>query len=168
VIEDAIRKADWLGPQEVDEQVTRFRASYFCLLEKFFAARGPHVHMRRPKESWKGETWFRIKSSLLRNGAYIHHKAPNGFVDLTFPDTDSGRLRGAGALLEEGMTIEQTGKSAAIRLRASAITQFDNFERERVRVEEAFASVERLLGFYVREHARLDPILTSAATVPAK
>jgi hypothetical protein len=168
VIQDAIDKADRPGPQEIDEQVTQFRASYFCLLGTFFADRSQQVYMRPPKPSWKGEVWFRIKSSLLRNGAYIHHKAPNGFVDLTFPDTDGRRLNAAGALLEKGMTIEQTGKSSAIRLRVTAITQFDNFERERVSVEEAFASVERLLSFYMRQQTHLDPILMSAATAPVK
>jgi hypothetical protein len=170
VIHDAILKSARLGPQEVDQQVTDFRARYFGFLQKFFSGlgKGEDVYMRPPTPSWKGETWFRIKSPLLRQGAYIHHKAPNGFVDLTFPYTDADRLRAAEALLEQDMTLAQTGKSAAIRLQVSTITEFADFELERNSVEEAFESVKRLLTFYLREHARLEPILTSAATVPAE
>jgi len=46
--------------------------------------------------------------------------------------------------------------------------QFENFELERRKVEQAFAAITRLLSFYDREGARLHPILTSAASVKAK
>ena len=109
-----------------------------------------------------------IKSPLLQEGAYIHHKAPNGCVDLTFPNTNSDLLKASAPFLEDEMTIEQTGKSSAIRLRVSPIMQYENFELERPKVEQAFAAVTKLLSFYDREGARLHPILASAASVPAK
>jgi hypothetical protein len=48
-------------------------------------------------------------------------------------------------------------------MRIGAITEFGNFERKD-ESEEAFASVNRLLGFCVRERAGLDPILAPAGT----
>jgi hypothetical protein len=44
----------------------------------------------------------------------------------------------------------------------------ENFEQERSKVEQAFASVTRLLSFYNRERARLQSILTSAVSATAK
>jgi hypothetical protein len=136
VIEEAIQKVGWLGPQQVDEPVTRFRALYFKCFEEFFADRIHDVNMTVPGRSWEGETWFRIKSSLLQKGAYIYHKAPHACVDLTFPNTRSDLLNAALPFLEDGMTIEQTGQSAAIRLKVSPITDFANFEQERFNVEQ--------------------------------
>ena len=168
VIEEAIQKAERTGAQQIDEAVTRFRELYYKYFKEFFADHRQHVDMRPPAPSWKGETWFRITSRVLQKGAYIHHKAPNACVDLTFPNTTAVFLKAAQPFLEEGMTIEQTGKSAAIRLAVRPIMQFRDFEQERSKVEEALASARRLLSFYEREHARLDPVLTNAASVPAK
>ena len=148
--------------------MTQFRKLYFECLNEFFADRRQGVNMKSPGPSWKGETWFRIKSRLLQKDAYIHHKAPNGCVDLTFPDTNSDLLKTTAPFLEDEMTIEQTGKSSAIRLKVSPIMKFEDFELERPKVEQAFAAVTRLLNFYDREGARLHPILASAASVPAK
>jgi hypothetical protein len=67
--------------------------------------------------------------------------------------------------LEEGITIEQTGKSAAIRLKVCKIDQFSDFNSEEDKVKEALSSARRLLTFYIRERARLESALKSAATV---
>lgn len=168
VIEDAIRKVGCDGPQHVDEAVTLFRELYFKCFQEFFADRSQDVHMREPGRAWSGETWFRIKSPLLQQGTYIHHKAPHGCVDLTIPNTNAELLKGAAPFLENEMTIEQTGKSSAIRLKVSPIMQFENFEQERSKVEQAFASVRQLISFYNRERARLQSILMRAVSTTAE
>jgi hypothetical protein len=99
VIEEAIRKGDWLGPQQVDDAVTLFRELYFKCFQEFFADRRHGVSMKPPDRSYNGETWFRIKSGLLQKGAYIHHKAPNGCVDLTFPNTSADLLKATATFL---------------------------------------------------------------------
>ena len=109
-----------------------------------------------------GLRWF------MQLGGAIRVQAPNGCVDLTFPNTNSDLLKATAPFLEDEMTIEQTGESSAIRLKVSPIMKFENFELERPKVEQAFAAVTTLLSFYDREGARLHPILASAASVPAK
>jgi len=167
VIDEAIQKAVLFGPQLVDEDVTVFRERYYHCFQEFFVDHRPDVAMTPPAPSWKGETWFRIKSKHLCKGAYIHHKAPIGCVDLTFPNTDAVLLKAAKLPLEDDMRIEQTGKSTAIRIVVYPIMRFNDFEQERTNVEQALAAVKRLLSFYARERLRLDLSLNTARSAPA-
>lgn len=165
VIQEAIDKAKNHGAQIVDETMTKFRRDYYALFTEFFASRSKDVFMKPPSAGvYKGESWFRIKSDrLLPKGAYVHHKSERGFVDLTFPDTDAGRLSAIEPYLEAGMEVVQTDKSSAIRLEVPKIRRFDCFDLEREAVVRGFAAVAKLLDFYVREHRRLDSILGAAA-----
>ena len=121
--------------------------------------------MREPADTWRGETWFRIRSGLLRNGAYVHHKSDKGFVDLTFPDTDANLLRELGQHLEPDMSIHQTGNSAAIRLEVPRIESFSDFEVERGKVQQALTALSRLLAFYNRQCTLIEGILYRAHRV---
>jgi hypothetical protein len=168
IIDRAIKKASIIGVKVVDPIVTAFRASHYEAFTGFFKD-DPHApEMRPPQNTWDGDVWFRINcSDLLPKGAYIHHKAPWGFVDLTFPNTDAQRMKknpNIESTLETGMTIEQTVKSAAIRLHVSKIEDFRCFDDQRASVEEAFLAVRRLLNFYTRERSRLEPVLLGART----
>ena len=164
VIDQAIKKATETGVQKVDLVITDFRRNYFELFEEFFRGRRRDVDMRSPAPTWRGDTWFEVRSRLLPKGAYINHKAPSGLVDLTFPKTNAALLSSLDSLLEQGMRVEQTGNSSAVRIEVTAIKRFDDFARERSKVAEALSSVERLLQFYIRERIQLDPALKSART----
>jgi hypothetical protein len=166
VIDKAIRKASITGVKVVDPIVTAFRASYYEAFTDFFRDQLQTLRLRPPMEDY-GDPWFMIKSSLLPKGAYINHKAPWGFVDLTFPNTEAQRLRNypnLESILETGMTIEQTTKSAAVRLNVSKIEDFRCFNDQKAIVDEAFAAVRRLLDFYSRERSSLDAALANANT----
>jgi hypothetical protein len=164
VVDRAIEKAASTGVQKVDPVMTAFRASYFALFEEFFKDQRQDVQMRPPAPTYRGDYWFEIRSRLLPKGAYINHKSPPGFVDLTFPHTEAALLMPVEPYLEAGMSLEQTGKSAAIRLEVSKIGRFNDFDLERGRVAEGLAAVRRLLNFYTREHGRLDPVLKNGRT----
>jgi hypothetical protein len=123
--------------------MTAFRKCYYGCFEEFFADQRRDVVMRSPAQVWKGETWFRIKSRLLPRGAYINHKSEAGYVDLTFPNTTAALLNAAEPYLEDGMGIAQTNRSAAIRLAVPKIDDFNDFERERLKVEEALVCARR-------------------------
>jgi len=164
VIDQAIEKALRTGVQNVDPVMTAFRANYFAFFEEFFKDRRQDVHTRPPAPTWAGDSWFDVRSRLLPDGAYINHKSEVGFVDLTFPKTSAALLRSVEPWLEDGMRIEQTNKSAAIRVEVSTIKRFDDFAQQRPKVAEALSSVDRLLQFYVRERSRLEPVLRSART----
>jgi hypothetical protein len=163
VIKQAIKKAEMIGVQKVDQVMTAFRTSYFALFEEFFKDQRQDVKMRLPGPTWKGDSWFEVRSRLLPNNAYINHKSQSGFVDLTFPNTDAILLKRIEPHLEAGMRIEKTSKSAAVRLEVCKIELFD-FDQERAKVEEGLSAVRRLLNFYAREAVRLDPILKIART----
>jgi hypothetical protein len=105
--------------------------------------------------------------------SYLSRKLPSrklpgnfdpGNFDLTFPYTNASSLTDIESILEAGMKIEQTHKSAAIRVAVPKIEDFRYFEHERTKVAEAFSAVTRLLRFYVRECLRLKPILEGART----
>lgn len=159
----AIEKRIHTGPQVIDAEVTEFRKSYFAYFREFFQDR-PDVTMQPPKDSWKGEVWFHIRSTRLPHGAYVSHKSPMGFVDLTFPNTDAHRLKTAESMLDDGMTIQQTSKSAAIRLSVPEIRQFSDFQLERCNVGQAFTAVRKLLDFYDRQRSQLEPLLSNPNT----
>ena len=168
VIDKAIKKASITGAKVVDPIMTAFRASHYDAFGEFFKDQLPAPEMRLLQDVYEGETWFRFNcKSLLPKGAYIHHKAPWGFVDLAFPNTDAKRLdndQNLKSVLEPEMTIEKTGKSAAIRLRVSKIDDFSCFDDQKASVEEAFSAVRRLLSFCARERSRLEPALLAART----
>jgi len=164
-IDQAIKKAESSGVQVVDQEMTAFRKSHYAFFEEFFADQREDVQMRLPAGTWRGDSWFEIRSRLLPGGAYINHKSQAGFVDLTFPDTDAALLKPIEPWLEAGMRIEQTGKSAAIRLVVHKIDHFSDFDQERAKVAEALSGVRRLLHFYTRERNRLEPALKGAKAV---
>jgi len=165
ILDLAIHKATTNRVQKVDPVMTAFRERYYAVFEELFADIRKDVQMRPPGPTWWGDYWFEIRSRLLPNGAYINHKSQAGCVDLTFPYMDAALLTDVKSCLEAGMEIELTGKSAAIRLRVCKVEQFNDFDRERPRVREGLSVARRLLEFYTREHARLEPILKSARTM---
>ncbi len=168
VVDQAIEKERKTGVQVVDPEMTAFRKSYYAFFEEFFADQREDVQMRVPADTWRGDSWFEIRSKqLLPNGVYINHKSQAGFVDLTFPYTNATLLKPIELCLEAGMRIEQTGNSAAIRLVVSKIDHFSDFDQERARVAEALSGVRRLLHFHTRERNRLEPALMSARAVAA-
>ncbi len=162
VIDRAIKKAAETGVQVVDQVITDFRTSYFAFFNEFFKDMHGDVRMRAPAPTWKGDTWFEVRSGLLPKGAYVNHKSERGFVDLTFPDTDADALKDLTQYLESGMKIEQTYNSVAIRLEVPRIDKFDDFERERGKVDQALTTVKQFLAFYDRKGTRIEPILSRA------
>jgi hypothetical protein len=165
VIDQAIEKKRRTGVQVVDPVMTAFRERYYACFEEFFAGQREDVQMREPGPTYSGDSWFEIRSRVLPRGAYINHKSLSGVVDLTFPVTDAALLKPIEPWLEAGMRIEQTAKSAAIRLVVHKIDHFSDFDQERAKVAEALSGVRRLLHFYTRERDRLEPALRSAKAV---
>jgi hypothetical protein len=146
--------------------MTTFRRDYYDAFTEFFRDQLQFLRIRPPKDDY-GDPWFVIWSTLLPKGAYVNHKSTAGVVDLTFPNTDAQRLKkypNIESILETGMTIEQTHKSAAIRLLVSKIEDFRSFNNQKAIVEEAFAAVRKLLDFYSRERSSLDAALANAST----
>lgn len=164
VVKRAIEKSETAAVKVVDEVMTAYRFAHYEFFKEFFKDELQDVSMHLQGPTWWGDSWFRIRSRLLPKGAYINHKSAEGSVDLTFPHTNASSLADIRPILESGMKIQQTYKSAAIRLAVPKIEDFSSFEDERTKVAEAFSAVTRLLRFYVRERARLEPVLEGART----
>ena len=161
VLREAITKCESTGVQIVDLAVTEFRKRHYAHFQKFFGDefRRRSVHIRPPAPTYKGDTWFEVRSAKLPKGAYVNHKASMGVVDLTFPYTDVAALRELTPHLEPDMAPVQTNKSAAIRIEIPRILSFDDFDRERESVEKSFVTVRRLLQLFERERARFESVL---------
>jgi len=147
VLNAAIKKEQQTGTKQVDETVTNFRMEYFNLLKQ----RANLLIMNLPKPTWSGENWFKLKYSGLPKKAYIHHKADRGYVDLTFPNMSAKTLQKIEYRLEHGMSIEQTNKSAAIRLKVPCIDVSDDFAAQIDRIILAYEAAMRLAAFCDRE-----------------
>lgn len=167
VVKNAIMKASITGVKVVDEGMTAFRNRYCEAFREYFGDQLSDVYML-PRTKDYGDVWFKIYSHTLELAkGYINHKSSFGFVDLTFRNTNAKLLDNdpiLKSILEPDMMVEQTGKSAAIRLSVTKIEDFRCFDDQIVIVEKAFIAVQRLLGFYVREQSRLDLVLLNVRT----
>lgn len=161
VIGKAIRKAAITGVKVVDPVVTAFRAAHFEAFRDFFGDQLDSISIRPPADDY-GDTWFRFKCIQLPMRAYIWHKAERGYVDLSFSGIDAERLKvelGLASLLRPNMKVEQTGKSASIRLSVPPIKDFRCFSEQKALVDAAFEAAQELLSFYTLNRVRVDECL---------
>jgi hypothetical protein len=114
----------------------------------------------QPLELTKDSTWinFRPKDMPTRpRRIYISFKGDRGFMDLTFTGSAAHLFAPlVRPILEDGMTVHQTGKSAAIRIRVEGfkISEPTNAVLEKVR--KAFSASTRLIRFYRQHREALD------------
>jgi hypothetical protein len=160
VLKAAIDKERHSGALLVDPAVTAFRHGYFTLLQREF----PELRMNPPKDSYAGETWFRLKHPVLPPPVWIHHKAERGFVDLCLPDVKEADLWRARDCFDEGMQAVQTGRSASLRLTIPKVESFVDFPSQELAVREGMAAAMRLCQFYERHGGRLAEALAKSRT----
>ncbi|MGA9060479.1 MAG: hypothetical protein WB341_02325 [Terracidiphilus sp.] len=163
IIRKAISKEHTTGVQRVDVAVTEFRRRHYECFEKYFEDMTDEVFMRKPADTWAGDTWFNVKSQRLPHGADICHKAQPGFVDLAFPDTETECLSAIEPFIDSDMKIVPTGKSASVRIKVSPIKRFDDFDSVQIKVVEGLVAVKRLLMFYSAHKNRFDSVLGQRA-----
>jgi hypothetical protein len=88
---------------------------------------------------------------------YVSLKGGKGQVDLTFSETVAYRFDALiKSLLEDGMTVHQTGKAAAIRIETPAFTISEGIDAGLSKVRLAFQASTRLIQFYYRNRTELD------------
>jgi len=155
VLRAAIKKEGTVGPQTIDDDVSKFRSDYFQFLRDNYA----DLDMNPPKQSYKGETWFHLRHSCLPKGAWIDHKADRGYVDMSFPNVNAADLASIKDRFDAGMTVVQTGKSASIRLKVPAIQDFSDFTPQISHARQALDAALRLCEFFVKERERIRAIV---------
>jgi len=109
-----------------DERVTAFWRGYWETLQGLF----PDLLMSEPISKPAGSDWIDFRGGMLPSGFTILHKLATGTVDLQTPflSSDLGVVAESfAAVLHEDMTVETTGKSCSIRLKAPQMDRFKDF-----------------------------------------
>jgi hypothetical protein len=118
----------------------------------------------KPLKLTKDSTWINFRTSdmpTMPQRIYVSFKGDRGEMDLTFTNTrDDLFLPRVQPLLEDGMDLVQTGKSAAIRLCVDGfkVCELDDAIRRKLRA--AFAVCVQLIKFYRKHH---DVLIAAAA-----
>lgn len=151
VIDKALNNFTALGPKVIDRTMTEFRAFYAQQAEHYFAETG--VAWTPPRDAWWGDSWFEFRSKSLPRGSSVTHKTMPGQVHLSFRGIKAESLEEAlrPALESSDISVLQTGKSASLQILVPPIETFTDFEKNRLLLTTAFASVDKLLEFW-REH----------------
>lgn len=123
----------------------------------------------KPLELTKDSSWITVRPRDLPTKplwTYVSLKGNRGYIDLTFTGSSAARFaETVTPLLEPGMAIHQTGKSAAIRIEVDGFKPFEPIEVGLPKVRRAFAASATLIIFY---RAHRQPLEQAArAAVPA-
>ena len=112
--------------------------------------------MRQPGPKPAGSTWIYFHPPDLPPSVEFFHKIVDGHVQLQFSGTGArfNEMRATYASrLEEGMTIEPTGKSVAIRIAVPPSSFAAPFAGQEPIAEKALDSAARLLKWYLAQVA---------------
>lgn len=132
----ATRRANnWV--REIDEVTESFWAAAYDLAVREF----PILEMK-PLKVTKDSTWINFRPAdmpTLPRRIYISVKGDRGHMDLTFSCTIAYTLHDhVRDLIEADMTVHQTGKSTAIRLRTPGFSPKDGVEDGLPKVRASF------------------------------
>jgi len=149
-IDDPATKAFWDAAYEIAQRD-------FPLLEM------------KPLDLTKDSTWITFRPQDMPtkpHWIYVALKGEQGQIDLTFTRVPLRVLAPVvEPLLEPGMTVHQTGKSAAIRIQVDGFRVSEPAEAELPKVREAFVACERLIRFYREHRERLEEAAASSYLV---
>ena len=123
----------------------------------------------KPLNLTKDSTWIVIRPRDLPTAplwTYVLLKGDRGYIDLTFTGSDAAAFfEDISALLEAGMSIHQTGKSAAIRIEVEGFKTHEPLPMGIPKVRQAFAAAASLISFYRNHRQRLDQAARKAVPV---
>lgn len=142
-----------------DEQVTKFfRAYWECASREF-----PELSIGEPRARPAGSNWVGFQPSGLAKGRRIWHKMDIGRVDLQIEGAAAsvGRLRAKYAShLASDTTIEEAGKSAAIRIPVPRLDMLAPFEEQ---IDDARTGMRAAYRLYYQSRAITDTIAEESA-----
>lgn len=128
-----------------DERISKFWRSYWQLCSSEF----PQLAMKEPGPKPAGGTWPLFQPPNFDKRVQIIHKTEQGFVDLSFSGANAGDLKMIyRPRLDNETMIEQTGKSAVVRVAVPKIDMFAKFETEADNVYVALQAARKLYDLY--------------------
>ena len=152
----------------VDDEVTNafWNTAYDIATTEF-----PDLEMK-PLELTKDSTWINIRPLGMPTRprrVYISLKGDRGFIDLTFTSS-LARLFSplVKPLLENDMTVHQTGKSAAVRIVVEGFKVSEPEGAALSKVRAAFAASVRLVQFYRQHRETLNNAAAESLPDPAR
>lgn len=123
----------------------------------------------KPLKLTMGSSWITLRPRDLPTKplwTYVSLKGDRGFADLTFTGSSAAPFtERVASLLEPGMTIHQTGKSAAIRLEFEGFDPVEPLETGLPKVRRAFSASAALITFYRAKRQLLDAAALAAGPV---
>jgi hypothetical protein len=123
----------------------------------------------KPLALTKDSSWITVRPRDLPTKpmwTYVSLKGDRGYVDLTFTGSSAAPFAAAVAsLLEPGMAIHQTGKSAAIRIEVEGFKPREPIDVGLPKVRQAFAASAALVTFYRAHRQQLDQSARAAVPV---
>jgi hypothetical protein len=126
----------------------------------------------KPLKLTKDSSWvnFRPRDMPTRpRRIYVSFKGGRGFMDLTFTDSLAPLFFPlVKPLLDDDMTVHQTGKSAAIRLEVEGFSVTEPDEAVLSNLRAAFTACVRLVRFYRRNHEVLNKAASESLPDPAR
>ena len=124
---------------------------------------------RKPIRLTKGSPWIEIHPhDMPGRKVYVLLKGDRGFVDLTFTGSAAAPFAEAVAgLVEPGMSIHATGKSAAIRIVVEGFTPLEPVDEGLSKVRRAFEACSALVTFYRAHRTALDRAARDAISAEA-
>lgn len=134
--------------QKVDDEATNifWGAAYKMASEEF-----PVLEMKPPALT-KGSMWINFRPHdfpTMPRRVYVSFKGDRGFMDLTFDRCSAHKLAElVKLLLSDGMTVHQTGQSAAIRLAVGEMVISDSLAVSLPKLREAFSACAKLISLY--------------------
>jgi len=147
------RSNQWVREQD-DATDAFWEAIYRVASEDF-----PILEMKLPRLT-KNSSWITLRPRDMPTRprkVYIEFKARLGNIDLTFTNTRARLFAGStAALLQEGMTIHQTGQSTAIRITSPAFDVESGLDVGLPHARLAMQAAKRLVEFYREYRGALD------------
>ena len=156
-LDEAIAKKSVTGVQVVDPDMTSFRKEYYDFLQGWNERHGTGFVLPRPKDTWWDDSWFQMKVADLPRWVQIRHLARTGLVSLDMRDAVFARMEAVAEIVDSDLTILPSGKHkqhTSIQAAVPAISSFDDFGRDREKVETALAAAKRLLLMFQKHRAR--------------
>jgi hypothetical protein len=156
ILEQTIRKYEATGIQNIDPDMTRFRAMYAGECAK--SLKPGQWEYDKAKDAWRDDTWFSFRGTAWPRGVKVVHQARSGRMKLVLPIRDIPALEGVvgpcaawhpnGSAPRISVVPFGTAKSA-FQISVPKITDFSSAAQPPL-FEEFFAALEFLASFYKR------------------
>jgi hypothetical protein len=140
----------------VDEAVSRFFRSYWKYASQHF----PALRMPHERDRPATNTWVRFNPDVnLPKRISLVHKARYGTVDIQVSACRVEELHEAiGDFLTPEMHLEQTGKSAVVRVMVPEIDAFQSFEKQNEEVHQALIAADNLRELLAERREKLESL----------